>query len=167
MMKKKINYGTILYGAFALIIVLFFLFMPILYVDTDNDFYANGYRILVGSYLQVPSDIDPEVIETVTLLRTSSFNFCAILFPIGTFLFYRISLIPAHLDFPCAYWHSLNQFLHGSRIQQLSVHRFRVNITKFRIIFSSPAKIKRTPTINRLCIIWFHIPSTSFQFEPK
>ena len=80
MMKKKINYGTILYGAFALIIVLFFLFMPILYVDTDNDFYANGYRILVGSYLQVPSDIDPEVIETVTLLRTSSFNFCAILF---------------------------------------------------------------------------------------
>lgn len=90
MMKKKINYETILYGAFALIIVLFFLFMPILYVDTDNDFYANGYRILVGSYLQVPSDIDPEVIETVTLLRTSSFNFCAILFPIGTFLFYRI-----------------------------------------------------------------------------
>ena len=90
MMKKKINYGTVLYGAFALIIVLFFLFMPILYVDTDNDFYANGYRILVGSYLQVPSDIDPEVMETVTLLRTSSFNFCAILFPIGTFLFYRI-----------------------------------------------------------------------------
>ena len=72
------------------VIVLFFFFIPILYVYTFNDFYANGYRILVGSYLQVPSDIDPEVMETVTLLRTSSFNFCAILFPIGTFLFYRI-----------------------------------------------------------------------------
>lgn len=43
--------------------------MPILYVDTDNDFYANGYRILVGSYLQVPSDIDPEVMESDDLIK--------------------------------------------------------------------------------------------------
>ncbi len=89
-MKKKIDYNTIIYGSFSLIIILFFLFMPIIYVKTDQSFYANGYRILVGSYLKVPSEIDEEILETVTLLKTSSFNFCAILFPIGSFLFYRI-----------------------------------------------------------------------------
>ena len=90
MEKKKINIGTIIYGTFSLLIVLLFLFLPILYVKADQSFYANGYRILAGSYLKIPSETDPNIMQTIVLLKTSSFNFVAILFPIGTFLFYHI-----------------------------------------------------------------------------
>ncbi len=89
MNKKKMDKMMFVYLGISLIIVILFLTLPIIYVDTDQSFYANGFRILAGTYRKVPSESNPKVIETITILKTSSFNFCAILFPIGSFLFYK------------------------------------------------------------------------------
>lgn len=89
--EKKWTKHEIIYGCISALIIILFLCLPILHIDTiRDDFNINGFKILAGSYDKLPSPTDENVLITTIVLKTSAANFLAILMPIGGFLFYKI-----------------------------------------------------------------------------
>ena len=91
--EKKWTKHEIIYGCISALIIILFLCLPILHIDTiRDDFNINGFKILAGSYDKLPSPTDENVLITTIVLKTSAANFLAILMPIGGFLFYKFHL---------------------------------------------------------------------------